>query len=47
MCLDIPGIVELFVNSENPDQMQHFAVSDLGLHYLLSYPFRGLQTTIG
>ena len=28
-------MVELFVNSEDPDQTPHSAVSDLGLHCLL------------
>ena len=27
-------IVELFANSRDPDQMPHFAMSDLGLHCL-------------
>ena len=29
------SIVKLFANSGDPDQMPHYAVSDLGLHCLL------------
>ena len=36
-----------FANSADPDQMPHSAASDLGLHYFATYPFRGLQTTMG
>ena len=31
-----------FANSGDPDQMPH---SDLSLHYLLKYPFQGIQST--
>ena len=33
-------MVELFANSEDPDQMPHSAASDLDLHCLPIYPFR-------
>ena len=36
-------MAKLFVNSEDPDQMQRSAVSDLGLHFA-NNPFRGLPT---
>ena len=29
----------LLANSGNPDQMLHFAASDLGLHCMPMYPF--------
>ena len=40
-------MVSLFANSGDPDQKPHSAASDLGLHCLLSTPFRDLQTTMG
>ena len=33
-------MAEVFASSEDPDQMQHYVVSDLGLH-CLSVPFKG------
>ena len=30
-----------FTNSENPDEMQHYAAFHLGLHCLQKYSFRG------
>ena len=47
--LDIPRekMVELFANSADPDQMQHSAASDLGLHCLPVTLLQGLQTTMG
>ena len=40
-------MVELFANSEDTDQKLHSAASDLGMHCLQVYPFRGFQTTMG
>ena len=40
-------MVELFANSEDPDQMPHSAASDLGLHCLPVTQFRGLQSSMG
>ena len=37
----------LLANSGDPDQMLHNAVSDLGLHCLPMYPFKGFPTTMG
>ena len=40
------NMAEQFANSEDPDQTQHFAASDLTALFA-NYPFRGLQTTVG
>ena len=41
-------MVELFANSGDPNQTPRSAASDLDLHCLpCSYPFRGIQTTMG
>ena len=40
-------IAKLFANSEDPDQMQHSAASDLGLHCLPLTLLGGLLTTMG
>ena len=34
-------------NSGDPDQMPHYAVSDLGLHCLPMHTFYGFPTTMG
>ena len=34
-------IVSIFVNSSDPDEMQHYAAFYLGLHCLPKYPFSG------
>ena len=39
-------MVELFANSEDPDQTLRSAESDLGLLFA-SYPFKGLQSSMG
>ena len=37
----------LLANSGEPDQMLHNAASDLGLHCLPLYTFKGFLTTVG
>ena len=37
----------LVTNSENLDEMQHYAAFHLGLHSLSKYPFMGFQNTKG
>ena len=39
-------MVELFANSEDPDQTPCSAAYDVGLQFA-NYPFRCLQTTMG
>ena len=36
-----------FINSVDPDEMQHYAAFHLGLHYLQKYSFRGFPNTKG
>ena len=36
-----------FTNSEDTDEMQHYAAFHLGLHYLQKELFRGFPNTIG
>ena len=46
LCFSVPkGCFNL--NSEDPDEMQHYAAFHLGLHCLSKYPFRGFQYTKG
>ena len=36
-----------FTNSVDPDEMQHYAAFNLGLHCLQKYPFRGFPVYKG
>ena len=38
-------LVLIFANSANPNEMQHYAALNLGLHCLQKYLFRGFQYT--
>ena len=37
----------LTLNSEDPDEMPHYATFHLGLHCLYKYPFKGFLYTKG
>ena len=39
-------MVELFANSEDPDQTPRSVASDLGLHCFANYSCKGLETTM-
>ena len=34
-------------NTVDPDQTPHYVASDLGLHCLSKYPFKGIKSTMG
>ena len=43
LCLLSLKNVLILANSEDQDEMQHYAAFHLGLHCLQKYPFRGFQ----
>ena len=38
---------EFYLNSVDPDEMQHYAAFHLGFHCLQKYSFRGFRNTKG
>ena len=47
LCISVIDVVLILANSEDPDEMQHYAAFHLGLHCLPKYPFRGFQYAKG